>query len=279
MDTATDLKLGPCCHCQKSGPSVRNVVMMTFRAPAPGSGWGCLECRLPNDGALAVLCDECFNAKEEPIYIVAGPMGEGDRLTLDGYERETFDHLPGMHPEPPAAAWLNDERAISGKAGHGIMCAVPERGRDGEPIAALALALIDMPGFHPAWRQYAFIVGHLREMPGREQPHRFIPTATHELLLVAINPDEPSPLPDEMFSLRYLVPENILFQCSLDGDDATADERARALHRSILYKILAGEVYVEPQGVRGALDANAVVFGLALRDVAGHGLCVMVGGR
>lgn len=53
--------LGPCCICEKSGDSVRNIISLHQKTPTPGRGWGCVVCRLPSDGALAVLCDRCFD--------------------------------------------------------------------------------------------------------------------------------------------------------------------------------------------------------------------------
>ena len=65
------IDLGQCCACGKSGPDVRNIVMLSFRGPDPGKGWGCLQCGLPTDGASAVLCDGCAEAGAEPREIVA----------------------------------------------------------------------------------------------------------------------------------------------------------------------------------------------------------------
>lgn len=51
--------LGPCCICQGE-QGVRNVIMLHQKAPVAGHGWGCVVCHLPSDGAIAVLCDKCF---------------------------------------------------------------------------------------------------------------------------------------------------------------------------------------------------------------------------
>ncbi len=58
--------LGPCCACGKSGPDVRNIMMLHVRAPVPGTGWGCFACKLPLNGAVAVLCDICLLTHAEP---------------------------------------------------------------------------------------------------------------------------------------------------------------------------------------------------------------------
>jgi hypothetical protein len=51
--------LGPCCVCETTN-GVHSIIMLGRRAALPGSGWGCFSCRLPNDGAFAVLCDACL---------------------------------------------------------------------------------------------------------------------------------------------------------------------------------------------------------------------------
>jgi len=53
-------KLGQCCMCCTE-KNVRNVLMLGYKAPIPGHGWGCFVCKLPADGAVAVLCDRCFD--------------------------------------------------------------------------------------------------------------------------------------------------------------------------------------------------------------------------
>ena len=63
-----DPDLGECCVCRQAGHTVRNIVMLGFKAPVPGTGWGCAVCGLPANGALAVVCDRC--------------AGRFDRVTL-----------------------------------------------------------------------------------------------------------------------------------------------------------------------------------------------------
>ena len=48
--------LGPCCCCGGT-ERVRDIVMLSRKAPVPGTGWGCVVCGLPNDGASYVCCD------------------------------------------------------------------------------------------------------------------------------------------------------------------------------------------------------------------------------
>lgn len=91
--------LGPCCSCGRAGPSVRNVVMLTRRAPVAGTGWGCLACGLANDGAVAVCCDACVASGNTPSFVVSGPLGKGGRAELADAPSEPFDHDMQFHPE------------------------------------------------------------------------------------------------------------------------------------------------------------------------------------
>lgn len=63
-----DLDLGPCCCCERRGRSVRNMISLKRMCPIPGRGWGCVECHLPLNGAVAVVCDRCFSLhRSEPV--------------------------------------------------------------------------------------------------------------------------------------------------------------------------------------------------------------------
>lgn len=64
--------LGACCACGKEGETVRNVMMLEKKAPVPGTGWGCVLCHLPNDGAVAIVCDDCVEHSRETLYAING---------------------------------------------------------------------------------------------------------------------------------------------------------------------------------------------------------------
>jgi hypothetical protein len=90
--------LGPCCICEtRSG--VTNIVMLDRRAPVAGKGWGCVECGLSLDGAIAVLCDGCaefVDVGATPIFVCAGYPSEGRALFAD-LPVEPFGHDPAKH--------------------------------------------------------------------------------------------------------------------------------------------------------------------------------------
>jgi hypothetical protein len=88
--------LGPCCACGKEGPDVRNIVMLDKLAPIPGKGWGCFVCGLPNDGAVAVLCDRCLEQEREPIMACRGYPGIDGRVPIEDITGD-FRHNMALH--------------------------------------------------------------------------------------------------------------------------------------------------------------------------------------
>src|SRR5262245_26737062 len=97
-----EFDLGPCCACFRRGRTVRNILMLPFKAPVAGMGWGCIVCGLACDGALAVLCDYCFHTKRTPTHICVGYASSGKRATRP--ERpEPFDHDVTKHRDEIAA--------------------------------------------------------------------------------------------------------------------------------------------------------------------------------
>jgi hypothetical protein len=92
------MQLGPCCACGTTGPTVRNILMLDEVAPEPGTGWGCFQCGLPDDGCLAVLCDACLEADAPITQMVMGYPGEGRRQPRDP-QAAPFRHVMARHPE------------------------------------------------------------------------------------------------------------------------------------------------------------------------------------
>lgn len=88
VETEISYDLGPCCACERAGPTVRNVIMLNVRAPQPGTGWGCVSCRRPRDGALTVLCDECFGAGP------GHPFAHEPRFAIAGFATESHTRVP-----------------------------------------------------------------------------------------------------------------------------------------------------------------------------------------
>lgn len=78
-----------------------NIVMLPFKSPSPGYGWGCFQCGLPMDGAIAILCDDCIGKYQTgtPIkYVAVGFPFKNDRVPVSEL-KEPFDHDLSKHPE------------------------------------------------------------------------------------------------------------------------------------------------------------------------------------
>lgn len=91
---------GPCCNCLRVG-RLRNLVLLSRRGPTPGQGWGCVECGLPFDGAVALLCDDCMSgAAATPRFVCQGfAAADEPRVPFESLSPEVFDHDPSKHPE------------------------------------------------------------------------------------------------------------------------------------------------------------------------------------
>jgi hypothetical protein len=88
--------LGKCCACQGT-ENVRNIVMHPKLAPVPGTGWGCLECHLPTDGAISVICDRCFGQNVTITEVCMGFPLDKMRVPLHALREEVFDHDMSFH--------------------------------------------------------------------------------------------------------------------------------------------------------------------------------------
>lgn len=89
--------LGLCLDCQQRPAT--NVVMLPFRAPIPGTGWGCVVCKQPLEGAISVLCDECRQADRPISRVCLGRPSEGQYTLVDAMTIVPFDHDYNQHPE------------------------------------------------------------------------------------------------------------------------------------------------------------------------------------
>ncbi len=77
----TDIDLGPCCACEGLD-EVHNIVMLNVKGTQPGCGWGCVECGLPCDGAVVVLCNSCFDRHVKPRFAVDGYVVNKQRIPI-----------------------------------------------------------------------------------------------------------------------------------------------------------------------------------------------------
>lgn len=92
---------GPCCICGKEDETVRNIAFLSKKAPVPGTGWGCVQCDLPPDGAVAIVCDECndgTHTADEIKHAVDGFLTEKKRIPVIDLEG-SHEHDVRKHPE------------------------------------------------------------------------------------------------------------------------------------------------------------------------------------
>lgn len=115
--------LGPCCICEKDGPTVHSIFMLGHRAPIAGRGWGCYACGLAADGAVAVVCDECLgplDAKGVPVdrsidsrlrFACRGYPGEDGRIPIGELDPAPFEHDLSKHHDDIVEAVLRERMA------------------------------------------------------------------------------------------------------------------------------------------------------------------------
>ena len=100
-----ELNLGNCCICEKGAPEVKvcNIVMLDLRVPLQhrGRGWGCVQCGLAMEGAVAVLCDPCLDKHVAGAAIKLACLGSpADNVRIPiGELKEKFEHDMAKHPE------------------------------------------------------------------------------------------------------------------------------------------------------------------------------------
>jgi hypothetical protein len=95
---------GPCCICEGTH-DVNVLVLVTKRAPVPGTGWGCVVCHLPQDGAIAVICGKCAEACPDQAeaerrlkFVCHGYVMKLSRAPASEAS-EPFNHDPAYHTE------------------------------------------------------------------------------------------------------------------------------------------------------------------------------------
>jgi hypothetical protein len=92
--------LGPCCMCD-GRYRVRTIITLNRRCEVPGHGWGCIVCRLPADGACAVLCDDCYDVYQrtpEALTVACrGYPAENGRCGIADLDPEPFEHDESKH--------------------------------------------------------------------------------------------------------------------------------------------------------------------------------------
>lgn len=106
--------------------------------------------------------------------------------------------------------------------------------------ATLASWFLTCPGQSVAWDRYALHAIHLRPVQGGRDAVITVPGATHEVLLVALDP-RGRPRPERPRSWQFLRPVNLTEQVQLPDDEAAVD-----LVRTCAEAVVDGVLWAEP---------------------------------
>lgn len=92
--------------------------------------------------------------------------------------------------------------------------------------------IVDAPWAHPIWPQYVISVVDLTtKVPGIDDPVFYMPDATHEVQVWALDPDYPITefkLLPKPTAIHRLTPGNHIYQFKVD-DDAAAEARIQKI--------------------------------------------------
>lgn len=148
--------------------------------------------------------------------------------------------------------------AYTGPFGLAVCVPVPDL-----PSAAETLAwwLVDAPKWAPLlvpFRQWVIAVVRLRDdVPGFPPPTRKFDGATHEVLVLTLDPDHPA-TPEQMvqpgYRSRHLTPVNVAEQF-----EATDDEMAEVVELcacAVVDGVMCPEAYSTPSGSARQLSAD-----------------------
>jgi hypothetical protein len=114
--------------------------------------------------------------------------------------------------------------------------ALRAHGKSPEHDAAVASWIVQAPWAHPVWHSYWIHIIHLRPIDRGEGPVPttfYLPGASHELWLHALNPDLPLEQMIAEGMVSFLTPMNFAAQLIL-ADDAAAEELARTTVQDVL---------------------------------------------
>jgi hypothetical protein len=171
--------------------------------------------------------------------------------TNDSEQYELRAGEPGTgwaEPTPASSAEQKDSTdTITGQ--YGTAGLVPP-GHLTDTPATLAAWIISAPHWHPAWSQYLLAILTLADIPGTRPATIYVPGATHELIVAALNP-EPGPhaaLTATNATLGLLRPVNIAQQFT--ATDARARELAALCVRAVVGGVLNPETGDAPDRIR-----------------------------
>lgn len=112
--------------------------------------------------------------------------------------------------------------------------------------AVLAHWLIEAPWAHPAWHSYSLILVHLRPIPDNRPTVFYLPGASHEMWLYALDPDSPrEPM------IRGRAPPAWINPCNFSAQILEpADSEARVRIEDAVRRICAGTLSPDTDFIR-----------------------------
>ena len=105
---------------------------------------------------------------------------------------------------------------------------------------------LHLPPAHPIWPRYLLSVIHLRSAAGFGPAKLKYPEATHELIVVALDPDR-NPQPHQPETWSPLTPVNYVTQFH-----GLTDAGAAGLARVAAEQVVRGQLWVETSDIAGA---------------------------
>jgi len=134
----------------------------------------------------------------------------------------------------------------------GTAVRVPPANYRDDNLAGLDCWIITAPSWHPVWSQYALAVVSLADFDGLPPAHKKRAGVTHELLVLALNPEH-GPYDARTLrtgDLRHLEPVNICEQFTSTDDQAR--HLAYLCVRAIVDGVLIPETGDAPDRIRAA---------------------------
>lgn len=126
---------------------------------------------------------------------------------------------------------------------------------DAESPAALVCWIVTAPMYHPAWSQYALSVIRLADTPGVPPAVLRFPGATHELMVMALDPTR-GPVTATTGQIGFLHPFNIVEQFEATDDEMR--DLASLLVQAVVQGLLDPETSNGPERIRENWLTSAV---------------------
>lgn len=95
--------------------------------------------------------------------------------------------------------------------------------------AAVGAWFLECPGAHPLWDQYLVTLIHLRPFPGAPAPVLYARGATHEIILLALNPKVRMGRKSKTTEAKWINPPNFVGQFIAEHDAAAREKVERVI--------------------------------------------------